>query len=57
MLLMAAFEVGNPVEAFVLMKSDDFAWDAGRFCSHGFHEAILRSLLTSWCDSIGFLVW
>jgi hypothetical protein len=37
LLLMPAFKVGNPVEAFILMKSDNFARDAGRFCSHGLH--------------------
>src|SRR6266478_3138781 len=35
MLLMPAFKVGNPVQAFVLMKGDDFTRDSGDFCSHG----------------------
>ena len=49
MLLMSAFKIGNPVEAFVLMKGDDFTWDSGRFCTHGFHiepTAILCSFTT-----------
>jgi hypothetical protein len=37
MLLMSAFEVGNPVEKFILMKTHDFTRDSGHFCSHGFH--------------------
>ena len=38
MLLMSAFEVGNPVEAFILMKTHNFARDsAGNWRSHGFH--------------------
>jgi hypothetical protein len=46
MLLMSAFEVGNPVEKFILMKPHDFTGDSGHFCSHGFHieaNVILRS--------------
>ena len=37
MLLMSAFKICNPVEAFVLMEGDDFTRDSGHFCSHGFH--------------------
>ncbi len=37
MLLMSAFEVGNPIEKFILMKTRDFTRDSGHFCSHGFH--------------------
>ena len=37
MLLLSAFKIGNPVQAFVLMKGDDFTRDSGDFCSHGFH--------------------
>jgi hypothetical protein len=44
MLLMAAFEVGNPVEAVVLMKADDSARGSGDFCLHGFHESATLSL-------------
>ncbi len=29
MLLMSAFKIGNPVQAFVLMKGDDFTRDSG----------------------------
>src|SRR5271157_3621041 len=47
MLLMTTFEVGNPVEVFILMKSHNFTGDSGHACSHGFHmppTAILRAL-------------
>src|SRR5258707_14234316 len=47
MLLMSAFKIGNPVQAFVLMKGDDFTRDSGDSCSHGFHmeiTVILRPL-------------
>ncbi|MGB9434031.1 MAG: hypothetical protein WBQ89_17440 [Candidatus Acidiferrum sp.] len=37
MLLMTAFEVGNPIEVFILMKSHNFTGDSGHACSHGFH--------------------
>ncbi len=37
MLLMSTFEVGNPVEVFILMKSHNFTGDSGHACSHGFH--------------------
>ncbi len=46
MLLMPTFEVGNPVEKFILVKTHDFTRDSGHFCSHGFHmeaNVILRS--------------
>ena len=44
MLLVAAFEVGNPVEAIVLMKADDSTRGAGDFCLHGFHVPATLSL-------------
>ncbi len=44
MLLMAAFEVGNPVEAVVLMKADDSTRGSGDFCLHGFHVPAALSL-------------
>jgi hypothetical protein len=37
MLSMSAFKIGNPVEAFVLMKGNDFTRDSWHFCSHGLH--------------------
>lgn len=37
MLLMTAFEVGNPIEVLILVKSHNFTGDSGRACSHGFH--------------------
>ena len=49
MLLMSAFEVGNPVEKFILMKTHDFRRDSGHFCSHGFHKEAK-------CDSSSFSV-
>lgn len=36
-LLMPAFQVGNPVQAVVLMKAHDFTRGSGSFCLHGFH--------------------
>ncbi len=48
-LLMSAFEVRNPVEAFILMKTHDCTRDsAGNSRSHGFHiysTMILRPLI------------
>ena len=37
MLLMSAFEVCDPVEKFILMKTHNFTGDSGHACSHGFH--------------------
>jgi hypothetical protein len=38
MRLMSTFEVGNPVEAFILMKTHNFARDSAEDSrSHGFH--------------------
>ena len=34
-LLMAAFEFGDPVKVFVLVKADDFARDSGHGRMHG----------------------
>jgi hypothetical protein len=45
-LLMSAFEVGNPVEKFILMKTHNFTRESRHFCSHGFHieaNVMLRS--------------
>jgi hypothetical protein len=47
MLLMSAFEVCNPVEKFILMKTHNFTGDSGHPSSHGFHirtNLTLRSL-------------
>jgi hypothetical protein len=38
MLLVAAFKIGNPVEAFVQMKPDDLAGSSGNTWLHRFHE-------------------
>jgi hypothetical protein len=37
MLLMSAFEVCDPVEKFILMKTHNFRGDSGHSSSHGFH--------------------
>lgn len=47
MLLMSAFKISNPIEGFILVKTNNFTRNPGDFCLHGFHfepNAIVRSL-------------
>ena len=46
-LLMSAFKIGNPVEAFIQMIIHNFTRSSSQLCSQGFHmeiTAILRPL-------------
>lgn len=36
-LLMSALQIGNPLEVFIHMKTDNFAGSSGRSRLHGFH--------------------
>jgi hypothetical protein len=46
MLSMSAFKISNPIEEFILVKTDNLTRGSGHFCLHWFHvEAEANSTL------------
>src|SRR5215470_12905535 len=37
MLLMPAFQISHPIQAFVLMKTNNLSWNPRRSCLRGLH--------------------